>query len=73
MKVICRLCETHTESKKPYEIEIGYVSDATGHRFIRVEKERRCDQEFIMRDRDNLVRDALRAIEEAGNEEMDVE
>ena len=26
-----------------------------------------------MRDRDNLVRDALRAIEEAGNEEMDVE
>lgn len=43
MKVICRLCETHTESKKPYEIEIGYVSDATGHRFIRVEKERRYD------------------------------
>lgn len=39
--VICRLCETHTESKKPYEIEIGYVSDATEHRFIRIEKERR--------------------------------
>lgn len=41
VKVISRLCEVHSESKKPYEIEIGYVSDATGHRFVRVEKERR--------------------------------
>lgn len=37
------LCELHTESKKPYELEFGYASDATDHAFIRVNNPKRCD------------------------------
>lgn len=39
--IMTRLCELHTESKKPYAIELGYISDSTQHRFIRVDKEKR--------------------------------
>lgn len=69
----CRLCELHTESKKPYEIEIGFISDATQQRFVRIDKERRFASQIVLMHRDGLVRDALKAIEETGNEEMDVE
>ncbi|KAK8801668.1 hypothetical protein WA588_005954, partial [Blastocystis sp. NMH] len=55
------LCELHTESKKPYELEFGYASDATDHAFIRVDNPKR----------DELVRNAVSAIraEETGPEE----
>ena len=57
-----RLCELHTESKKPYEIELGVVSDATQHRFVRVEAEKK--KQLI----------ALQAIQDAANgDQMDVE
>ena len=35
------LCDLHIESKKPYEIEFGYVSDSTDHQFIRVDSAKR--------------------------------
>lgn len=58
-----RLCELHTESKKPYEIELGVVSDATQHRFVRVEAEKK-----------QLIANALQAIQDAANgDQMDVE
>ena len=58
-----RLCELHTESKKPYEIELGVVSDATQHRFVRVEAEKK-----------QLITNALQAIQDAANgDQMDVE
>lgn len=40
MKSFFRLCELHIESKKAYEIEIGYISNSTQHRFVRVDDER---------------------------------
>ncbi len=59
-----RLCELHTESKKPYEIELGVVSDATQHRFVRVEAEKK----------KQLIVNALQAIQDAANgDQMDVE
>lgn len=59
-----RLCELHTESKKPYEIELGVVSDATQHRFVRVEAEKK----------KQLIANALQAIQDAANgDQMDVE
>ena len=40
VKSFFRLCELHIESKKAYEIEIGYISNSTQHRFVRVDDER---------------------------------
>ena len=37
------LCDLHIESKKPYEIEFGYVSDSTDHQFIRVDSATRLE------------------------------
>ena len=54
-----RLCELHTESKKPYEIELGVVSDATQHRFVRVEAEKK----------KQLIANALQAIQDAAKAE----
>lgn len=35
------LCEVHMESKKPYELEFGYVSESTGNKFVRVDVNKR--------------------------------
>ncbi|KAK8789984.1 hypothetical protein WA158_006764 [Blastocystis sp. Blastoise] len=34
------LCQLHVDSKKPYEIELGVVSDSTDHKFVRVTPEK---------------------------------
>ena len=35
------LCDLHTESKKPYELEFGYVSESSEHKFVLVDSAKR--------------------------------
>lgn len=64
------LCELHTESKKPYELEFGYVSDATDHQFVRVDNPKRFVRIHCLIGRDELVQRAVNAIreDEAGSD-----
>lgn len=58
------LCDLHIESKKPYEIEFGYVSDSTDHQFIRVDSATRFGNFWSVICRDELVKNAVRALRE---------
>ena len=52
------------ESKKPYEIEIGLISDSTDHRFVHLEIAKRFWQVLVLTNRRELVQNALQAIQE---------